>query len=157
MEDDPNDPREDESPFEIRPVFSEMQAEKEKEAEAEEEVELPKTPQEEQLGYNSMVWAEALFKRFIDAISGRGGVEAITGYADQIDFIELLTPLRQRMKNNDMFFQTALSKCNKDLLKRPLLIREDESYDILGFACENCGKQLLNRKSFCGCGEKADL
>ena len=155
MEDEPNEPREDESPFEIRPVFSEMETEKEKEAEAEEEVELPKTPQEEQLGYNSMVWAEALFKRFIDAISGRGGVEAITGYADQIDFIELLTPLRQRMKNNDMFFQTALSKCNKDLLKRPLLIREDESYDILGFACENCGKQLLNRKSFCGCGGKS--
>jgi len=36
MEDEPNEPREDESPFEIRPVFSEMEAEKETEAEAEE-------------------------------------------------------------------------------------------------------------------------
>ena len=124
---------------------------------AEAEAELPTSPQQEQLGYNSMVWVEALFKRFIDAISGRGGVEAVTGYADQIDFIDGLSSLRQSMKKCDMFFQTALSKCNKELLKRALVIREDEVGGLLGYACRECGKQLPNRKITCSCGGRAKL
>jgi len=145
------------TPESLMEKFAELRAEGDEANSEEAEIQLAKSPQQEQLGYNSMVWVEALFKRFIDAISGRGGVEAVTGYADQIDFIDGLTSLRQSMKKNDMMFQTSLSKCNKDLLKRPLVNREDEVGGLLGYACRECGKQLSNRKITCSCGGKAKL
>ena len=62
------------------------------------------------LGFNPLVWLEALFKRVIDGVSGRGGVEAFCSYLDNIDFIPELIPLRQEMKTNSIFFRNGLSE-----------------------------------------------
>src|SRR4030042_4144380 len=91
-----------------------------------------------ELGCSSMVSIDALFKRIIDGISGRGGVEAFCQFFDQIDFIPELTPLRQRMKANSIYFETALAKCNKEMLKRPVPFREEEIVNFMGAICEVC-------------------
>jgi len=93
----------------------------------------------ETAGFNPVVWLESLFKRLIEATAGRGGIEAICQYLDQIDFIPELRPLRQNIKLNSIFFETALSKCNKEQLKRPVQIRREEIVDFLGCKCQKCG------------------
>ena len=91
------------------------------------------------LGFNPLVWLEALFKRVIDGVSGRGGVEAFCSYLDNIDFIPELIALRQEMKTNSIFFETALAKCNKEMLKRPEGIRQEEIFTLMGATCKKCG------------------
>ena len=91
------------------------------------------------LGFNPLVWLEALFKRVIDGVSGRGGVEAFCSYLDNIDFIPELIALRQEMKTNSIFFETALAKCNKEMLKRPEGMRQEEIFTLMGATCKKCG------------------
>lgn len=92
----------------------------------------------ESIGISSLVWLDCIFKRMIDAIAGRGGLEAICQFLDQIDFIPGILPLRQSMEQKSIFFETALSKCNKELLKRPAKIRQKEIFDFLGCKCQKC-------------------
>lgn len=114
----------------------------------------------EQLGFNALVWIEALYKRIIDGVSGRGGIEAFCAYFDNIDFIKELPPLRHRMKTNSIFFETALGKCNKEMLKRPENIRQGEAFDSMGVHCEKCGSFTVGYTPFllgmnsgvCKCG-----
>ena len=111
------------------------------------------------LGFNSLVWVESLFKRIIDGVSGRGGVEALCSYMDNIDFIPELVPLRQQMKVDSIFFETALSKCNKEMLKRPESQREQDVQDMMGFECSGCHRQaslltMASAHGTCTCGGK---
>jgi hypothetical protein len=94
------------------------------------------------IGFSPIVWLEALFKRITDGVGGRGGLEAFVMYFDQIDFIRELTPLLMEMKANNIFFETALSQCNKELLKRPRKLREREIFWLMGCKCNKCGKQV---------------
>jgi hypothetical protein len=117
-----------------------------------------------ELGFNSLLWLEALFKRIIDGVSGRGGVEAIVAYLDQIDFIPELVPIRQEMKLDSIYFETALAKCSKEMLKRPQRFREDEIVDLMGATCQNekCIHHtqqvtlwdMSKQKHACSCGSK---
>jgi hypothetical protein len=103
------------------------------------------------------VWIEALFKRIVDGVSGRGGVEAFCQYLAQIDFIKELVPLRHRMKANSIYFETALAKCNKEMLKRPLNIREEEIVTFMGAYCPFCHREtslliMSEHNGKCQCG-----
>lgn len=112
------------------------------------------------IGFSSLVWIEALYKRIIDGVSGRGGVEAFCQYFDQIDFIPELTPLRQRMKANSIYFETALAKCNKEMLKRPLPIREEEIATFMGVVCPSCHREAgiwNSQGDTCSCGGKFEI
>ena len=100
----------------------------------------------EELGYSPQVWLESLFKRIVESEAGRGGVEALCQYLDQIDFIPEIVPLRQAMKGGSIFFETAMAKCSKELLKRPVIAREDEIVEFLGCVCEKCGFRTTLRK-----------
>ncbi len=116
-----------------------------------------------EVGFNPIIWLESLFKRLIESVAGRGGVEAIATYLDQIDFIPELVPLRQSIKTNSIFFEAALAKCNKELLKRPRQVRENEILEFLGAQCESCGfRTTLYGRSQLGskcpqCGETLPL
>ena len=88
-------------------------------------------PNRDQLGYHPVIWMEALFKRITESEAGRGGVEAICQFADQVDFIPEIVPLIAVMKSGTIFYETAFAKCGKDLLKRPVTIRENEAADFL--------------------------
>jgi hypothetical protein len=111
------------------------------------------------LGFNPLIWLEALFKRIIDGVSGRGGVEAFCSYLDNIDFIPELVPLRQQMKTDSIFFETALAKCNKEMLKRPAAFREEEIFNLMGATCKKCRRQttiwnMAMEHGACKCGGK---
>jgi len=85
----------------------------------------------EQLGFSPHTWVDCVVKRMIDSISGRGGTEALCTFFDQIDWIPELMPLTQNIKITSIFFETALAKCNKELLKRPVQVREGEVFECL--------------------------
>lgn len=86
------------------------------------------------------VWLESLFQRIVQAEAGRGGLESILAFLDNIHWIEELTPLRQVMKSNTIDFEAALAKCSREQRqKRPLLTREEEASDMLGCSCADCG------------------
>ena len=64
---------------------------------------------------------------------------------------------------NSIFFEAAISKCHKDMLKRPRSVREQEAIELLGAECPNCGYQTslwefteLNGKCG-GCGAEMQL
>jgi len=102
----------------------------------------------EAIGFNPVVWIESLSKRLVDASAGRGGLEALLQYLDQIDFIPELRPIRQNIKNISNFFETAIPKCTKEMLKRPLHVREDEVLNFLGYKCLKCGHQVNLRMAW---------
>ena len=124
-----------------------------------------KLPNRDQLGYHPMIWMQALYKRITECEAGRGGVEALCQFADQIDFIPDLKPLVAEMKFGTIFYETALAKCGKDLLKRPVPIREDECVNMLGCSCSNpkcCYtssiRMLFNLNEICPkCGYRLEL
>jgi len=101
-----------------------------------------------EIGFHPVVWLESLFKRIVEAEAGRGGIEAFCQYLDQIDFIPDLVPLRQSIKVNSIFFETALSKCSREQLRRPVQIREDEAFMFLGCTCIECGFKTTIRMRF---------
>lgn len=91
------------------------------------------------VGFSPVILLESVVKRMIEAVAGRGGIEAICQFLDQIDWVPGLAALRQSIKTNTVLFETSISKCNKDLLKRPLIIRQEEIFDFLGCTCRKCG------------------
>ena len=97
------------------------------------------------LGFHPVVWLESLYKRLIEATSGRGGLEALCQYLCNIDFIPELVELRRNIGSLTTFFETALSKCNREMLRRPRRIREDEATDLLGSRCVNCNFKCSNQ------------
>ena len=101
--------------------------------------EIPEQLSVQQLGCSPLVWRDALFKRIVESQAGRGGVEALCQYSDQMNFIPELRPLRYAMKSETLFYETVQAKCSKDLLKRPVSVRENEAVEILACVCEKCG------------------
>lgn len=77
----------------------------------------------------------------VEATAGRGGVEALCQFLDQIDFIPELQPIRQRIKMNSIFYEAAIMKCHKEMLKRPLDVRTEEILDFMGCGCGGCGAE----------------
>ncbi|MHA1632513.1 MAG: hypothetical protein ACTSXC_06900, partial [Candidatus Freyarchaeota archaeon] len=96
----------------------------------------------EELGFHPLVWLRSLHKRIVESQAGRGGLEALCSYLDQIDFIPELVTLNQMIKANSLFFEAAIGKCGKEMLKRPLPIREDECFNMLGGTCTKCGFEI---------------
>ncbi len=89
-----------------------------------------------------MTWFDAVYKRLIDGVKGLGGIEAFVQFMDQVDFIPELAPLRMRMKLHSIFFETALAKCNKEMLKRPRGVRSSEALKLMGSVCRNCRREM---------------
>jgi len=105
-------------------------------------------------GYTPNVWLSGISQLIVDAQAGRGGLEAMLRFFDNIDCALQgeLSAERQALRDGTIFFEGAIGKCNKEQLKRPLPARLEEAQDALGLKCEKCGfessllLQRLNRK-----------
>ncbi|MEM3361426.1 MAG: hypothetical protein QXV85_09525 [Candidatus Bathyarchaeia archaeon] len=93
---------------------------------------------EELEGVNPPILLDSANKRLVEATAGRGGLEALCQFLDQIDWIPELSPLRHSIKVNTVFFESALSMCTKEMLKRPLVVRKKEVSELLGATCQKC-------------------
>jgi hypothetical protein len=93
---------------------------------------------QEELGFHPLVWLQALYKRIMESHAGRGGLEEISRFADQVPTAPVLLDLSWTIENNSLFYEAALAKCNEKALKRPLSVREDECFSMCGTACV-CG------------------
>ncbi|MEM3579555.1 MAG: hypothetical protein QXL54_04975, partial [Candidatus Bathyarchaeia archaeon] len=93
---------------------------------------------EELEGVNPPILLDSANKRLVEATAGRGGLEALCQFLDQIDWIPELSPLRHSIKVNTVFFETALSVCTKEMLKRPLAVRNRDVSELLGATCQKC-------------------
>jgi hypothetical protein len=93
---------------------------------------------EELEGVNPPILLDSANKRLVEATAGRGGLEALCQFLDQIDWIPELSPLRHSIKVNTVFFESALSMCTKEMLKRPLAVRKKEVSELLGATCQKC-------------------
>jgi len=91
------------------------------------------------VGYTPATLLESVAKRLVEGVAGRGGLEAFCQFLDQLDWIEGLPQLRLSIKNNTVFFESALSKCTKEMLKRPEPVRRREIGILLGASCPKCG------------------
>lgn len=95
-------------------------------------------------------------KRFIEGVSGKGGLESFVLWMDQLDFVPNLSPLLNSISHKLMFYDTALTKCAKESLKRPEFVREEEIGAMLGYCCSECGKTQSaldhREKKLCECG-----
>ncbi|MGB9672013.1 MAG: hypothetical protein ACPLZY_02580 [Candidatus Norongarragalinales archaeon] len=89
-------------------------------------------------GVNPPILLDSANKRLVEATAGRGGLEALCQFLDQIDWIPQLSPLRHSIKVNTVFFESALSMCTKEMLKRPLNFRKKEVSELLGAKCQKC-------------------
>jgi len=96
------------------------------------------------LGFHPLLWLQSIFKRIVESHAGRGGVEAIGQFADQIAAIPELMDLCWTIETNSLFFESAIAKCNEKMLKRPLPLREDECFSMLGGVCEDCGYETVS-------------
>jgi len=81
---------------------------------------------------------EGAAKRLVEGVAGRGGLEAVLQFLDQIDWVEGLANLRQTIKPATVFFEASISKCTKEMLKRPLRIRKRQLTDFMGSVCPKC-------------------
>ena len=79
----------------------------------------------ETLGASPMVWLETIYKRLTEAAAGRGGLEAICSFLDNVDFVPELFSIRENIRGMSLFFATAIANCNKELFKRPISVREE--------------------------------
>jgi hypothetical protein len=107
---------------------------------------------------NPLVLDRTIGKRFVEGLSGKGGLESLVLWMDQLDFVSGIEPLINRISHSLMFYDTALTKCAKENLKRPLVIRQNEISDMLGYSCSICGKpqvtMIHRHERICGCGGK---
>lgn len=109
-------------------------------------------------GVNSIVLDRTIGKRFVEGVSGKGGLASLVMWMQQLDFIEdiasLLTSIRYRL----MFYDTALTKCSREALKRPEFLREEEIASMLGDVCVKCGRKfsVSNSPLNCGCGGRVE-
>lgn len=98
-------------------------------------------------------------KRMIECLSGKGGLEGLVLWMRQLDFVPDLASILNRISYNLMFYDTTLTKCAKEALKRPLRMREEEIAVMLGYRCSQCGKVKSTLKvdeDSCGCGGEFD-
>ena len=92
----------------------------------------------EKLGCSPNVWLEALSRRLIDASAGRGGIESLLQFLEELDFIPELAPMRESIKRHSIFFFMSVEKCNKEHLEMPVLWRQNQISDLLGLKCCSC-------------------
>ncbi len=90
-------------------------------------------------GTSGKILLHAIFKLLVELMAGRGGLDFVCQVLGEVDFIEDLKTLRPKMEENLLFFNEALNLCAKEMLKRPLGIRENECLDELGSVCVKCG------------------
>jgi hypothetical protein len=104
-------------------------------------------------GINALVLERSLGKRFVEGVSGKGGLAALVSWLDQLDFVKGIEPLLNEINTRYMFYDSALTKCAKEALKRPEVMREEEIAGLLGFVCVGCGKpsSIMSNKSTCNC------
>lgn len=110
-------------------------------------------------GINPIIIDRTIGKRMVEGISGKGGLESLVMWLNQLDFISGLESLLNSISFKLMFYDTALTKCAKDALKRPEFQREDEIATLLGDVCVLCGKSYSvtgYAPSRCGCGGEID-
>jgi aryl carrier-like protein len=92
------------------------------------------------LGVSPPVLLESTAKRLIEAIAGRGGLESICQFLDQLDWLPAeAKAMRLSIKANTVFFEAALSMCSKDMMKRPYGVRYHEISEFVGATCPSCG------------------
>jgi hypothetical protein len=91
-------------------------------------------------GINSIVLDRTIGKRFVEGVSGKGGLASLVMWMQQLDFITDIEPLLNSVSYKMMFYDTALTKCGKEALKRPEFMREEEIATLLGDVCVSCGK-----------------
>jgi hypothetical protein len=91
-------------------------------------------------GINSIVLDRTIGKRFVEGVSGKGGLASLVMWMQQLDFITDIEPLLNSVSYKMMFYDTALTKCSKEALKRPEFMREEEIATLLGDVCVSCGK-----------------
>jgi len=108
----------------------------------------------EDLGFHPLIWLQSVFKRIVESHAGRGGVEAIGQFADQIATIPELMDLCWKIETNSLFFESAIAKCNEKMLKRPISLREGECFSMLGGVCENCGYETASVRAVFHIGSK---
>ena len=89
---------------------------------------------------NPLVLDRTVGKRTVEGLSGKGGLESLVLWMDQLDFVKELEPLINSISHKLMFYDTALTKCAKEALKRPEFDREEEIGAMLGYSCSICGK-----------------
>ena len=106
------------------------------------------------LGFHPLLWLQSIFKRIVESHAGRGGVEAIGQFADQIAAIPELMDLCWTIESNSLVFESAIAKCNEKMLRRPLSLREDECFSMLGGVCEDCGYETASVRSVFRIGAK---
>jgi DNA-directed RNA polymerase subunit RPC12/RpoP len=117
----------------------------------------------ELVGVHHNILLESVSKRLVDAIAGRGGIENVVQFLDQLDWLpEEARVLRSKIKTNAVFFEAALALCSKEMMKRPYGVRVRQISDLLGMACPKCGYGISfwDRKivgSVCpSCGSKME-
>ena len=110
---------------------------------------------------NSRIFDSTMMKRFVELMSGKGGLGSLLLWLDQLDFVEGLHELVNAISRKEMFYDSALMKCPKEALKRPEFMREEEIATMLGDVCVNadCNKYysiIGNSPSQCRCGGRIE-
>lgn len=105
------------------------------------------------LGFHPTIWLKALDKRIVEGTAGRGGLEAFMQFFDNVDLVPGLSELRSSIKDNSLKFETALSMCSQESLKRPYSHRESEVIINLGAVCPKCGSE----EPYLSCGKKCPV
>jgi hypothetical protein len=117
--------------------------------------------QDRTFGVNSRILDLTVGKRFVELMSGKGGLGGLLLWLSQLDFVEDLPKLVQNISYKEMFYDTSLMKCAKEALKRPEFMREEEIATMLGDVCVNpeCKRSysiIGNSPSRCRCGGEID-
>lgn len=110
--------------------------------------------EERTFGINSRILDVTIGKRFVELMSGKGGLGSLLLWLSQLDFVEGLQELVNSISRKEMFYDTALMKCAKEALKRPFVLREEEIATMLGDVCVECGRfysMLGDSPSRCKC------
>lgn len=112
-------------------------------------------------GINPLVLQRSTGKRFVEGVSGKGGLPSLVMWMDQLDFVKGIEPLLNSISYKIMFYDTALTKCAKEALKRPEFLREEEIGALLGYSCNKCEKtqSIMDHRGkwFCACGGRFTL
>lgn len=110
-------------------------------------------------GINSVVLDRTIGKRFVEGVSGKGGLASLVMWMQQLDFITDIEPLLNSVSYKMMFYDTALTKCSREALKRPEFLREEEIASLLGDVCVGCGRFYSvfgDSPSKCKCGGRVE-
>ncbi|MEM3133918.1 MAG: hypothetical protein QXR32_07120 [Candidatus Caldarchaeum sp.] len=92
------------------------------------------------VGVHAQMLIDSINKRLSEAHAGRGGLEALSQFLDQVDWVEEIRPLKARLKSLTLLFERALGQCSKEMMARPLGKRYFEITEQMGFICPKCRK-----------------